>query len=164
MNLSPAFFDHVAFSAKVLAALTLVVGLALSWRSVHRRDARARKRAAKHMAKNPALDPAVFAATYFPADQAAVARRLRELLTPHLPFDLARLHPDDRLIEDLHMDALDSMATLEFILSVEKEFSIKLPEADFAQILTLRDLTACVVRLLAQSSGQAAPELPSPCQ
>lgn len=93
-----------------------------------------------------------------------VARRLRELLTPHLPFDLARLHPDDRLIEDLRMDALDSMATLEFIFSVEKEFSIKLPEADFAQILTLRDLTACVVRLLAQSSGQAAPELPSPCQ
>jgi acyl carrier protein len=55
------------------------------------------------------------------------------------------------------------MATLEFILSVEKEFSIKLPEADFAQILTLRDLTACVVRLLAERATRP-PGPPSPCQ
>jgi acyl carrier protein len=154
MNLSPAFFDHVAFSAKVLAAFTLVVGLALSWRSVHRRDARARKRAANHMAKNPALDPAVFAATYFPADQAAVARRLRELLTPHLPFDLARLHPDDRMVADLRMADLDSMTTVGFMLSFEKEFSIKRAEAEVAHILTLRDLTTGVVRLLAQARAR----------
>jgi acyl carrier protein len=61
------------------------------------------------------------------------------------------------------MDALDSMATLEFILSVEKEFSIKLPEADFAQILTLRDLSACVARLLAERATRP-PGPPSPCQ
>jgi len=154
VNLSPAFFDHVAFSAKVLGALTLVVGLALSWRTVHRRDARAQKRAANHLAKNPALDPAVFAATYFPADQAAIARRLRERLGPQLEIDLARLHPDDRMVADLRMADLDSMATVEFMLSVQKEFSIKLPEAEVAHILTLRDLTTGVVRLLAQARAR----------
>jgi acyl carrier protein len=163
MNLSPTFFDHVTFSAKVLAALTLVVGLALSWRSVHRRDARARKRAANHMAKNPALNPAAFAATYFPADQVTTARRLRELLVPHLEIDLARIHPDDRLVTDLRMDALDSMSTVEFLLSIEKEFSIKLPEAEVAHILTLRDLSACVARLLAERATRP-PGPPSPCQ
>lgn len=150
MNLSPEFFDHVVTSAKVLGALALLVAFVLAWRHASRRDARARKRVADHMAKNPALDPAVFAATYFPADQAAIASRLRELLVPHLEIDLARLHPDDRLVADLRMDDLDSMATVEFVLSVEKEFSIKLPEAEVAHILTLRDLTTCVARLISE--------------
>ena len=163
MNLSPTFFDHVAFSAKLLGGLTLVVIAVLSWRSALRGKAREQKRVADHMAKNPALNPAAFAATYFPVDQVATARRLRELLVPHLEIDLARIHPDDRLVTDLRMDALDSMSTVEFLLSVEKEFSIKLPEAEVAHILTLRDLSACVARLLAERATRP-PGPPSPCQ
>lgn len=149
MNLSPGFFDYVAYSAKVLGGLVLVVIAVLSCRSALRREAREQKRVADHMAKNPALDPADFAAKYFTPDQVAIARRLRELLVPHLEIDLARIHPDDRLVTDLRMDDLDSMATVEFVISVEKEFSIKLPEAEVAHILTLRDLTAHVARLVA---------------
>ena len=149
MNLSPAFFDHVALSTKTIGWIVLIGSLPVSWLYHRRRDARDRARALAHLARNPPLEPAAFAETYFPAEHAAIARRLRELLTPHLPFDLARLHPDDRLVDDLRMDALDSMSTVEFILSVEKEFSIKLPEGEVAHILTLRDLTACVSRLVA---------------
>ncbi len=163
MNLSPAFLDHVAFSAKALFWIAVIAGLPASWIYSRRRDARDRARAIAHLAKSPPLEPAAFAATYFPADQAAIARRLRELLTPHLPFDLARLHPDDRLVEDLRMDALDSMSTVDYLLTVEKEFSINLPEAEVAHILTLRDLSACVARLLAERATRP-PGPPSPCQ
>jgi acyl carrier protein len=61
------------------------------------------------------------------------------------------------------MDALDSMSTVEFTLSVEKEFAVKLPEAAVARILTLRDLTACVARLLAEKATQPL-DPPSPRQ
>jgi acyl carrier protein len=149
VNLSPAFFDHVAFFAKTLFWIAVIAGLPVSWFYTRRREARDRARAIAHLAKNPPLAPAAFAATYFPAEHAAIAHRLRELLAPHLPFDVARLHPDDRLVEDLRMDALDSMSTVDFLLSVEKEFSIELPEAEVGRILTLRDLTACVARLVA---------------
>jgi len=91
----------------VLGGLALVVIAVLLWCSALRGKAREQKRVADHMAKNPALNPAAFAATYFPADQVATARRLRELLVPHLEIDLARLHPDNRLVTDLRMDALD---------------------------------------------------------
>ncbi len=149
MNLSPAFFDHVAVAAKIFGASVLLIAFALSWRFVCRRAAHTRQRVADHLAKNPALDPAAFAATYFPADEVAVARRLRELLVPHLDLDLSRLHPDDHLVEDLRIDDLDGLSTVEFILAVEKEFAIQLPRAEIARILTLRELTACVSRLLA---------------
>ncbi len=50
------------------------------------------------------------------------------------------VHPDDRLVEDLRLDDLDSMATVEFILALEKEFGVKLPEAEMARARTLRDI------------------------
>jgi acyl carrier protein len=149
MNLTPVFFDHVALSTKTIGWIVLIGSLPVSWLYIRRRDARDRARAIAHLAKSPALEPAAFATTYFPADQAAIARRLRELLIPHLPFDLARLHPDDRLFEDLRMDALDSMSTVDYRLSVEKEFSVKITDVEVANMRTLRDLTACVARLVA---------------
>ena len=142
MNLPPQFFDHVTTAAQILGAVALPVGFVALWRYGMRRDGLERRRALDHLAQHPPLDPAVFGQTYFPADQAEVARRLRELLTPHLPFDLARLHPDDRLVEDLRMDELDSMATVEFILDVEKDFSVRIPDAEAARIRTVRELTA----------------------
>jgi len=152
MNLSPAFFDHVEFSAKTIGLIAVVGGLPVSWFFMRRRDARNRAHAISHLAQHPPLEPAAFATTYFAGDEAAIARRLRELLTPHLPFDLARLHPDDRLIEDLRMDALDSMSTLEFILCVQKEFSVEISEADVARLHTVRDFTTPVARLVSASS------------
>lgn len=133
---------------KLFGAIVILAGIPTSIILSKLRDLQNRRRALAHLAKNPPLAPATFAATHFPANQATIARRLRELLAPHLPFDLARLHPDDRLVEDLRMDALDSMSTVEFILSVEKEFSVKITEAEAAKLRTFRDVIACVARLL----------------
>ncbi len=154
MNLTPQFFDYAVTAAKILGAIALPVGFVVSWLHGKRQDERERFRALAHLAKNPPFDPAAFAQTYFPADQVDIARRLRELLVPHLPLVLARLHPDDCLVEDLRMDALDSMSTCEFVLDVEKEFSVKITQAESARIRTLRDLTAHVAQHLIRSGTQ----------
>jgi acyl carrier protein len=60
-------------------------------------------------------------------------------MSRHIPVDLSRLHPDDRIVEDIRMDALDSMSTVEFILEVEKEFGISIPDAAAEKMRTLRD-------------------------
>jgi acyl carrier protein len=151
MNLSPQFFDHIVTTAKILGAVALPAGFFALWLHGKRRAERERLHALAHLSQNPPLEPVAFGQAYFPADHADIARRLREILAPHLPFDLARLHPDDRLVEDLRMDALDSMATVEFVLEVEKEFSVKITDAEAARILTLRELTAHVAHHLIRS-------------
>jgi acyl carrier protein len=137
----------------IVGGTLLAAGLAVSWFFVRRHDAAEKAQAEAHLAHHPALDAAGFGRTYFPADQVDLARRLRELLAPHLPLDLARLHPDDRLVEDLRMDALDSMSTAEFILAVEEEFQVEIPAADAAKIFTLGDLTRHVAARRTPESG-----------
>ena len=130
--------------AAIIGACALAASFVISWLLVKRRDAAERAKAEAHLAKNPALSPAEFGRNYFPPEQADIARRLRELLAPHLQIDLARLHPNDRLIDDLHMDALDSMSTVEFILAVEEEFKLEIPNGDTANIHTLGTLAIYV--------------------
>lgn len=135
---------------KIIGGFFILAGLGLSWFVVGKRTAREMDRVRARMAKNPALEANIFGKTYFPADQSAIASHLRQLLVPHLSLDLSRLHPDDQLVADLRMEDLDSMSTVEFVLSVEKGFAIKIPDAEIVKILTLRELTACIARLLAE--------------
>lgn len=130
----------------------VLAGFSAAYWFGRKREAREKRRAAQHMDGNPAFDSGDFGRHYFPASQAETASRLRELLAGCLPVDLSRLHPDDRLVDDLRMDALDSMSTVEFIIAVEKEFGVKISEADAARLRTLRDLTV----LVCQSRGAGA--------
>lgn len=83
---------------------------------------------------------------YFSGPQAAVAEKLRGILTRHLPVDLSRLHPDDGLVEDLRMDALDSLSTVEFILAIEQELGIRIPNQVASRMRTFREVVEFVAR------------------
>lgn len=37
------------------------------------------------------------------------------------------MNPTDRFVEDLLMDDFDSMSTVEFVIEIEKEFGIEIP-------------------------------------
>ncbi len=100
------------------------------------------------MAGRPAIDPQQFGYQYFPPSQAAVGARLRELLAEYFPFDLARLHPDDALVDDLRMDHFDSLGTVEFVQAIEKEFGIVIPDAAAEKMRTLRDIADFVTTAL----------------
>ena len=121
-------------------AVVTVLGGWLSVRYVGITGAREKERAFRHMLGKPPLDVTQFGQHYFPAEQSEIATRIRRILAGHIPVDLSRLHPDDRLVEDIRMDALDSMSTVEFVLEVEKEFGISIPDAAVEDMRASRDI------------------------
>jgi len=107
-------------------------------------DRSEKRRALGHMAGRESLSASQFANRYFSEDQIPVAEKLLGVLSRHLSVDLSRLCPDDRLVEDLRMDALDSMSTLEFMLDIEKELNVTIPNEAAAKMLTLRQVVEFV--------------------
>jgi acyl carrier protein len=125
--------------AAVLGVLILVVWI---------QDRCERRRALKHMQGRPSLAAEEFGHHYFPPAQAEIAAQVRAIFAKHISVDVSQAHPDDRLVEDLRMDALDSMATLEFVLELEEHFKITIPETAAGQMRSLRDITDMVTREL----------------
>ncbi len=113
-----------------------------------------KRRALDHMAGRESLMAAEFANRYFSGDAIAVAEQLVDILSRHLSIDLSRLHPDDRLVEDLRMDALDSLSTVEFVLDVEKDLNVTIPNDAAEKMQTLRQVVEFVS---ARRSGEQAP-------
>jgi acyl carrier protein len=70
--------------------------------------------------------------------------RLRAILASKTDVKLERLHPDDELVADLRIEELDSLAVAEFVMAVEKEFSITVPEAEWERLRTFRDVVSAV--------------------
>ncbi|MGI8965435.1 MAG: acyl carrier protein [Limisphaerales bacterium] len=88
-----------------------------------------KRRALSSRAGRPALNEIEFGQHYFSPNRAEIATKLRAILSRHIAIDLSQLQPNDRFVEDLRMDALDSLSTVEFIIEVEKEFEITIPNA-----------------------------------
>ncbi len=99
-----------------------------------------RQKIEKHFAGRPILNPTEFAQHYFPPDRVVIAAKLRAILTRHVSSDLTRMNPQDRFIEDLLMDDHDSMATVDFIIAIEKEFNIEIPNAAAEKMQTFQDV------------------------
>lgn len=125
----------------------LVGGVTLGIYQVRLTDETEKHRALRHMADRRPLTDTEFGGQFFSPEDAEVASKLRIILARHIAVDLSRLHPDDRVVEDIRMDALDSMSTVEFILEIEKEFNIKIPDAAAEKMRTLRDIVAYVSQL-----------------
>ena len=101
-----------------------------------------RRRAKRLLGERPALDPAACGRTYFgESDRRAwLAAQLREVVAEHVSYRLDGLCPDDAFVQDLRMDELDSMSTVELVIGLEQRFGIEIPDADAQGILTFRQL------------------------
>jgi acyl carrier protein len=101
-----------------------------------------RRRARRLLASRPALDPTAFGRAYFGESEhrALLAAQVREVLAEHVPYSLEGLGPDDTFVEDLRMDELDSMSTLDLVLGLEQRFGIKIPDDDAQSIRSFRGL------------------------
>jgi acyl carrier protein len=129
----------------LLAAIALAAThLFISWSE--------RRKVRRHFAGREALGPEAFVARHFPPPQQDAARRVLQLLARHWPLDPSRLHPDDRFVRDLRMDALDSLATAELLQDIEEEFGTRIADDEAARILTFRQL---VERLQPPGPAQA---------
>lgn len=102
-------------------------------------------RAERHMAGRRPLPFGAFGAAFFPQN-AQVAEQLREILARHLPVSLDRLHPDDKLVSELQMEALDSLACQEFLQDIEVTFVLRIPPQELEHWHTFRDVLDCVLR------------------
>ena len=102
------------------------------------------QRALCHMAGRPALSEMEFGKQFFPNGRSEIAAKLREILTHHLSVGLSQMQPNDRLVEDLRMDALDSMSTVEYVIEIEKEFGIEIPDSAAGKMRTFRDVVVFV--------------------
>jgi hypothetical protein len=67
-----------------------------------------KRRALRHMQGRKPIPDDDFGRQFFPPHCAQVASRLRQILSRHVALDLSRLHPGDKLVEDIRMDSLDS--------------------------------------------------------
>ena len=94
----------------------------------------------EHFHGRPVLSEEEFGRHYFPPDRAEVAAKLRTILARHVGLDISRMNPTDRFIEDLRMDDFDSMSTVEYIIEIEKEFGIEIPNSAAQKMTTFQGL------------------------
>ena len=62
------------------------------------------------------------------------------ILANHVGPNISRMNPTDRFIEDLRMEDFDSMSTVEFIMAIEKEFGIKIPDSAAEKMMTFQNV------------------------
>ena len=58
-------------------------------------------------------------------------------------FGLGKVHPKDRLIEDLKGDALDA---IELVMRLEEQFNVQIPAEKVDVIVTVQDAIDCVIK------------------
>jgi acyl carrier protein len=58
-------------------------------------------------------------------------------------FGLGKVHPKDRLIEDLKGDALDA---IELVMRLEEQFNVQIPDQKVDDIFTVQDAIDCVIK------------------
>ena len=58
-------------------------------------------------------------------------------------FGLGKVHPKDRLIEDLKGDALDA---IELVMRLEEQFNVQIPDEKVEYIITVQDAIDCVTK------------------
>lgn len=129
--------------AGVVGALAVVVSLA---------DRASRRRVRRRLADRPQLTAHAFGETHFgpSAARSSLAEEVRQILAQYVPVSLDGLSPDDAFAKDLEMDEMDSMASVEFVIELERRFDVKIPDADAERILTFRELVLYLERRLGE--------------
>ena len=89
----------------------------------------------------------------------AAASQIRNALAQHLKRDVSKIHPQDRLREDL---GLDSLAMIELLFKIEEHFDLEIPNEDLSRVTTVADVTAYVEEKLGATAAPAAPARATP--
>ena len=85
--------------------------------------------------------------------ESTIATQIRTALAQHLKRDISKIHPQDRLREDL---GLDSLAMIELLFKIEEHFDLEIPNEDLSRVTTVADVTAYVEEKLGAKAAPAA--------
>ena len=91
--------------------------------------------------------------------ESTIATQIRTALAQHLKRDVSKIHPQDRLREDL---GLDSLAMIELLFKIEEHFDLEIPNEDLSRVTTVADVTAYVEEKLGAKAAPAAPAKAAP--
>ena len=91
--------------------------------------------------------------------ESTIASQIRNALAQHLKRDVSKIHPQDRLREDL---GLDSLAMIELLFKIEEHFDLEIPNEDLSRVTTVADVTAYVEEKLGATAPPAAPARATP--
>jgi len=80
-----------------------------------------------------------FGSRFFPPNGAQIASRLHEMLGKFLIVDVTRIHPDDKLVEDLGLGRVDGLDPNLFEFDVKDAFGVDLRPV-WRKDVTVRDL------------------------
>ena len=72
--------------------------------------------------------------------------RIREIVAEHLELDVDELRDDSNFIDD---HGADSLALIDVLAALEKEFSIEIDQGQFSRMLDVRT----VYEVIAESTG-----------
>jgi acyl carrier protein len=70
------------------------------------------------------------------ANKDAVVAKVIDLIATHLNVSPGDVKPDNAFIDDLGMDSLD---IVDFVMLIEKEFDVEIPDEDAERISTVQD-------------------------
>ena len=79
------------------------------------------------------------------ADDAAIAKRVKELIVLHLGVESTQVTPETRIL-----DLGDSLDALELVMAAEEEFGIEIPDEAAEKLVTVGD----VIAYLQKNAGQ----------
>ncbi len=142
--------EYASFIALCIAALAIA--------GAHRWSIR-RKFAASMAGRTP-LSDLDFASLFPGAEDSAIA--VRQAIGAAVPGDASLMRPLDRIANDLMADATDGLNCHEIVASLERRFSICIPEASAAEIRTVRELVTLVQSLQAGNLTGCSIAAPSP--
>lgn len=111
---------------------------------------RDKQSAQEHMKGRSSLTAEEYAIQHFPFEKCEIAAQVRTIFSKHISLDISQVHPDDKLVEDLRIDALDSMSTIEFVINLEQHFAIEIPNEVAVEMRTLGDLTELIFQKVHQ--------------
>ena len=67
--------------------------------------------------------------------------KVRDIIAKQLDLDPESIKPESSLVDDLKADSLD---VVEFIMDLEKEFDLEIPDEDLPKVATVQDVVAYI--------------------
>lgn len=75
-------------------------------------------------------------------DSTKVYNQVKELVSSELKVALEEIKPESDFTKDLNADSLD---VVEFIMSLEEKFNIKIPDEEAEKIKTVQDVVDYII-------------------
>jgi acyl carrier protein len=134
-----------------IAAFALAIVVLAGLYAAHRISMK--RRLKLMLASREPTSAAEFGSRYYTdAAKAEIATFILQRIEEITGHDFTGALPSDRWTDDLHVDELDSMVSVEIIQEVEQRFGIDIHNAEAQQVKTLGDFVELVSAKRSQSS------------